>query len=499
MSNFNIMGSYSGIDMSVIDQMIEAEKSKGVQFTNRKDKIEREQGAWKDVGSRLTSLSQKTDVLSRRDTFESRTVKSSATGNASVSVTAGNSAPVGAYRIHVNQLATSSRVTGGRINLDTTDEAEKKKNPIDRDLKIEGKFSFTTDDLGLDKDNKEISKVFKIDIKQGDSLRKISENINAKTEESGIRASIVDNRLILTDTKMGDREITINFEDPNNDNLATELGFVENPKDKDGKPYSQLEKGQGAIFTIDGLEIERNTNRISDAIEGMAFTLTSKHADGESELITVTNNTQKGVDAVKEFVDQYNSVMNFIQTQTDVGTPSEDSNTTGALVGEGSIMRLQSGLRSLLTSRIAGDSDIKAASDIGITTDRYGVASLDEAKLNEVLREDPESVARFFYKPEAIDVGDTTPSGKIADQTKGMSELFKNLVETYTSTTKGIISTKNKSYERMVKDINEQIETFNERIDKKRARYIQQFAALDEAMMRAESQMDYLYSQMNIE
>lgn len=498
MGNFNIMGSYSGIDMSVIDQMIEAERSKGVQFTNRKDKIEREQGAWKDVGSRLTSLSQKTDVLGRRGTFESRTVKSSATSNAAVSVTAGNSAPVGDYRLEVKQLATSSRVTGNRINLETTDEAEKKKNPIDRDLKIDGKFTFTTDDLGVDKNNDKISTVFEFDIKQGDSLRKISENINTKTEESGIRASIVDNRLILTDTKMGDRNITINFEDPDN-NLATNLGFVANSVDNEGNPVTQLEKGVGAKFTIDGLLVERDTNRISDAIEGMAFTLTSKHADGESELISVTNNTQKGVDAVKEFVDQYNSVMNFIQTQTDVGTPSEDSNTTGALVGEGSIMRLQSGLRSLLTSRIAGDGDIKAASDIGITTDRYGVATLDEAKLTEVLREDPESVARFFYKPEAVEVGDTIPSGKTTDQTKGMSELFKNLVETYTSTTKGIISTKNKSYERMVKDINEQIETFNERIDKKRARYIQQFAALDEAMMRAESQMDYLYSQMNIE
>lgn len=487
MSNFNIMGSYSGIDMSVIDQMIEAEKSKGVQFTNRKNKIEREQGAWKDVGSRLTSLSQKTDVLSRKDTFESRTVKSSATGNAAVSVTAGNSAPVGDYRVHVEQLATSSRWTGAEIKWDevgTPDPSIKDQKKMDIALGQTESFKFKNSD-GID---------FAIEVIADDSLRKISENINAQTKESGIRASIVDNRLILTDTKMGVRDITIE-----SNSTTKALGFLENPVDKDGEPYSQLTKGQIAIFTIDGLEIERNTNRISDAIEGMAFTLTSKHADGESELISVTNNTQKGVDAVKEFVDQYNSIMNFIQTQTDVGTPSEDSNTTGALVGEGSIVRLQSGLRSLLTSRIAGDSDIKAASDIGITTDRYGVASLDEAKLNEVLREDPESVARFFYKPEAIDVGDTTPSGKIADQTKGMSELFKNLVETYTSTTKGIISTKNKSYERMVKDINEQIETFNERIDKKRARYIQQFAALDEAMMRAESQMDYLYSQMNIE
>lgn len=478
MSNFNIMGSYSGIDMSVIDQMIEAEKSKGVQFTNRKDKIEREQGAWKDVGTRLTSLGQKSDVLARSGTFKSRTVKSSATGNAAVSVTAGNSAPVGDYRVHVKQLATSSRLTGGKIEFPEPDSSVKNQKSMDIKLGQTESFKFKNAD----------GDTFEIEVTADDSLRTITGNINKETEKSGIRASIVDNRLILTDTKMGKREIDIES------NATTEkLGFVKEQTE------SQLEKGQGAVFTINGLEIKRDTNRISDAVEGMAFTLTSEHTEGQSELISVTNNTQKGIDAVKEFVDQYNSVMNFIQTQTDVGTPTEDNNTTGALVGEGSIMRLQTGLRSLLTSRIGGNSDIKAASDLGITTDRYGVASLDEAKLAEVLREDPESVARFFYKPEAADVESTEPAGRSVDSTKGMSELFENLIETYTARSKGIISTKNASYERMVKQINEQIETFNERIDRKRDRYIKQFAALDEAMMRAESQMEYLYSQMNIE
>ncbi len=42
MSSINFMGSYSGIDMSVIDQLVEAERAKGVKFTNQKQKIERE-------------------------------------------------------------------------------------------------------------------------------------------------------------------------------------------------------------------------------------------------------------------------------------------------------------------------------------------------------------------------------------------------------------------------------------------------------------------------
>ena len=88
-----------------------------------------------------------------------------------------------------------------------------------------------------------------------------------------------------------------------------------------------------------------------------------------------------------------------------------------------------------------------------------------------------------------------------AKEQQGMSELLKNFVDTYISTSSaapGIITGKNKSFDRMLKDINEQIETFNARVDRKRDRYIKQFTALDTAMMQAQSQMDYLYSQLGM-
>lgn len=472
MSSINFMGSYSGIDMSVIDQMIEAERAKGVKFTNQKQKIEREKNAWKDINTRLDSLFNKLDTLTKKETFESRTVSSNVKESTSLSVTAGENAAVGQYRVQVQQLATSTRLTGGKIDTGS----------IYDELKLSGEFSFIVDGE---------AEPFTIQIDSEDSLRDITNKINELTVDSGIQASIVDNRLVLTDTNMGESSIEVQID---NDGITTGLGFDEN---------SKSDSGQSAIFTIDGLTIERNTNTIDDVIEGLTFKLSNVHQGADNEIITIASDTEKTTKAVKDFVEQYNSIMNQISSQMDVGDPSLEDNTTGALTGDGTLMRLQSGLRSLMTRNLEGDfsGDFKNIEDLGITLDRDGVASFDEATFNEALQNDPANVARFFYTQERVT--ETVGEGEEATTTSrfeknGMSELLKNFVDTYISSSTGIISTKNETYDKMLKDINAQIDTFNERVDRKRDRYIQQFTALDIAMMQAQSQLDYLYSQIGL-
>lgn len=472
MSSINFMGSYSGIDMSVIDQMIEAERAKGVKFTNQKQKIEREKNAWKDINTRLDSLFNKLDTLTKKETFESRTVSSNVKESTSLSVTAGENAAVGQYRVQVQKLATSTRLTGGKINTES----------IYDELNLSGEFSFIVDGK---------AEPFTIQIDSEDSLRDVTNKINELTTDSGIQASIVDNRLVLTDTNMGKSSIEVQID---GDGVASGLGFNE---------QTQSVSGQPAIFTIDGLEIERNTNTVDDVIEGLTFKLSNVHQGSDNEIITVASDTEKTTKAVKDFVEQYNSIMNHISTQMDVGDPSLEDNTTGALTGDGTLMRLQTGLRSLMTRNLEGDfsGDFKNIEDLGITLDRDGVASFDEAVFNEALQNDPTNVARFFYTQERVT--ETVGEGEEATTTSrfeknGMSELLKNFVDTYILSSTGIISTKNETYDKMLKDINEQIDTFNERVDKKRDRYIQQFTALDTAMMQAQSQLDYLYSQLGL-
>ena len=485
MTSINMMGAYSGIDMSVIDQLVAAEKAKGAKFTNQKAKIEKEQSTWKDVNSRLDNLHKKIDALTKTETFQTRTVSSNIKDSSFLEVTAGEKAAVGQYRVQVTKLAEATRLTGEPITGIKS---------IYDDLGLTGNFSFNVAVAGKDTIN------VSIEILAEDSLRDITDKINEKTKESGVRASIVDNRLVLTDTNMGNSVITVSTDLQKSKNATVNgLGL-----DGEGVEVESI-AGNAAEFTVDGIEITRNTNTIDDVVEGLTFKLTNTHNGDTFETINVASDDTKTTEAVKEFVEQYNSIMDFLDKQLDVGDPSAEDNKTGALTGDGTVMRLQSGLRSLMTKNLEGEfsGKFKNIKDIGITIDRYGKATFDETVFNNALQEDPTNVARFFYSP------DTTPevvneNGEVTTESQaqeGMSELLKNFVDTYISTSSaapGIITGKNKSFDRMLKDINEQIETFNARVDRKRDRYIKQFTALDTAMMQAQSQMDYLYSQLGM-
>ena len=59
MAGINFIGSYSGIDRSMIDQLMEAEKMPLVQLSNKKTTITEKQNAWKDINTRLNSLLKK--------------------------------------------------------------------------------------------------------------------------------------------------------------------------------------------------------------------------------------------------------------------------------------------------------------------------------------------------------------------------------------------------------------------------------------------------------
>ena len=493
MTSINMMGAYSGIDMSVIDQLVAAEKAKGAKFTNQKAKIEKEQSAWKDVNSRLDNLHKKLDALTKTETFQTRTVSSNIKDSSFLEVTAGEKAAVGQYRVQVTKLAASSHLIGQEIDIDS----------IYTDLGLTGSFTFEVLPNGIkntpevDPETEEpLPTDFSINVAAEDSLRDIIDKINETTKESGVRASIVDNRLVLTDTNMGNSVITVSTDLEKSEN-ATVNGL--------GLDGVKSIAGNAAKFTVDGIEITRNTNTIDDVVEGLSFKLTNTHTEDTFETINVASDDTKTTEAVKEFVEQYNSLMDFLDKQLDVGDPSAEGNKTGALTGDGTVMRLQSGLRSLMTKNLEGEfsGNFKNIKDIGITIDRYGKATFDEGAFNDALQEDPTNVARFFYSPDKIPevIGEDGSVVTEAKEQQGMSELLKNFVDAYISTSSaapGIITGKNKSFDRMLKDINEQIETFNARVDRKRDRYIKQFTALDTAMMQAQSQMDYLYSQLGM-
>lgn len=469
-SSSSYMGQYTGITSDTIDQLLQSDELRKTVIQNKIDKINTKSQAWTDISTRLSNLTSKLDVLQDEATYQTKKVASSDDTIATISGT--SDSMEGSYDLIVKKLATSSKITGSVVSkADGTTKISTKDA-----LGYSGKLTITNGAT----DGSDTALTVEIDVKATDSLKDIANAINnAKdpsddkgTKSAGLKATIVNNQLVISSEEMGDRTLTIGGD------LKDSLGFAN----------SQTTRGQSAKFTLDGIEMERNSNSPTDVIDGV--TLNFKKADASKTItLGLTNDTDKELSAVKDFVSQYNSVMSFLSEKMDVGDPSKSDNTTGALAGDSTLISLQSKLQST----VLGGKSVNgvSASTLGLSVDRNGTLSLDETKFKAQLAKDPNSVKDFFFK-------DTSNKYSTEKTGTGYTADFKAVIDRYTSTksgSEGVISLRKSSYQSEIKDYNKQIERITEQIATKRARYVTMFTNLDTAIGNLQSQFSYFQSQ----
>lgn len=481
-NSINFLGSYSGITSETIDSLIAAQSGKLTQYNNQKETLTKEKTAWADIQTRLTNLNTKTDTLMDPKSFFSKKITSS--DETKLTVTAGTNAVPGDYTITTERLATASQLLSGEIL--TTGQTSTSA------LGFEGTFKLASQDTSeIGSSSPMTLKQADITVASTDTLKDIITKINATTKDSGISATIIDGRLSLTDAQMGDRTISAT----STTDLADKLAL--NPA-APGAAKATLATGNTAKIIVNNMiTLERNTNTITDAIEGMTLNLKATTASPVS--VSVADDTDNTLKVVKDFVEQYNSTVSFITEKLSVGNPTSTTNVSGALSGDSTLMRLQSSLRQMLTGGVTiqktnpTDPNETQKYDfigsLGISVDRYGKASIDETKLKEVITKEPDRVAGFFSR--SITVDGTSEKKKV-----GLAEKLQTVVNSFVDSKDGMITAKNKTYDKAMDDIAKKIEAFNVRMEAQRARYVKTFTALDTAMMQAESQMSYLSSQL---
>lgn len=452
------LGSYSGVTSDDIEKLLSADTTKKVLAQNKITTINDQKTAWNDVRTRLSSLLSKVEDLQKAETFATKKVSNSDDSIASITTTA--DAAENEFNLKVTQLATTTKVIGNKIS-DSNKTA----------LGIDGSFSLTNSQ----------DKAFTFTVESTDTLKSLTDKINAETKNSSISASIMDNRLVLTSSITGEHAITVGGDS------ADALGISSTTK-------ASYTLGTQAEFELDGLALKSDSNSVSNVVEGVTFTL--KKASTDSTTIKVTTDTDKTVQAVKDLVSQYNSTMSFISDNLSVGDPSKESNTTGKLQGDSTLRSLQERLSSLFTSSAVTGTSLKA-NDVGISLiDRDGTLGLDEDKLKKALSEDGNAVKNFFYQTDGAK--STIASTSNVSETNGYTAVLKKLVDGYlvdTTANKGIIATKAATFDLAIKDLNKQITRFDEILTMKRDRYVDMFTRLDQAMMEAESQLSYFTTQ----
>lgn len=136
---------------------------------------------------------------------------------------------------------------------------------------------------------------------------------------------------------------------------------------------TQTVAGADAALTIDGVGITRTSNTITDLIDGVTLSLTSKTTSAET--VSAVFDQDTAMVAAQGFVAELNAVISSLNTQYSRGTGVGDG---GNLPGDPLVRSMISQIRSIITTGITGfgASDIYLA-NFGVMTNRDGSISLD--------------------------------------------------------------------------------------------------------------------------
>lgn len=360
MADISIGGLASGIDTdTIIAGLLKIQQRQLDQITVKKTAVETKQTAYQSLQTQLVALRTAGLALASpiSSPFDTRTVSVSKPD--ALIATASAKANSGTYQVKVNAVAAAHQVSSQAF--------------ADADSAItSGTFTIrigsqTAAEITIDSSN--------------NTLTGLADAINFANV--GVNAGVVQDassgyRLILTSTRTGtDNQITIDNQ------LSASTGGAVRPEFDFDNPVQQatdasvtLGSGPGAIT------VTSSTNTVSNLINGVTLNLLDANPD-QTISITVNADTEKATSAVKDFVNAYNSILDFIDSQTKYDT---ESDIAGVLQGDYSAINIRRQLQSAMQNIVPGvSSKANRLSVLGIVTGNDGRLTINETQLQSVI------------------------------------------------------------------------------------------------------------------
>ena len=177
--------------------------------------------------------------------------------------------------------------------------------------------------------------------------------------------------------------------------------FVPNVQDAQDAEV-QLGSGTGA------LKVQDATNVVQGLIPGV--TLNLRGVDTSKDVtVVVDHDGTKITGAVREFVDSYNALTNFIQLQTSF---DEETQTAGLLSGSVLVQTVQQTLQeSVYSVSTTLPSKINRLSPAGISTTDKGLLSFDQSVLQQILTDDHSEISFADLRRMFVMDGQSTNPG----------------------------------------------------------------------------------------
>jgi len=454
MATLTASGLSSGIDYeTLIQQLIQVERVPVNRLESKKSTYEQKNAAYSDLASKVETLETAAEALRHFSDFGDKTVTVS-----DADILTGSASPsgiTGTYSLVVSELALAHRLQAG-VGLSSED---------DTIASGAGQFTFKIGEGGTE---------YTVDVNASMTLEEFKEAIN--NLDAGLNASIVDvgtgadpYQLVLSSTETGADNIVLITQDDTN------LGFPVN--DTTLSSPLHLRQPQDAEISADGLTVYRSSNTVTDLIPGV--TLNLHKADPSTTVTFQVGEDREGVqEKIQALIDSYNDVIQFIDARNNYNI---EDNQGDPLWGEGTVRALVRGMGSIVSTGVEGlPDDLKALSQIGVSTNTDGTLSLDLGKLQDALDENLQGVTDLF-------VGDGETDGGIAEQ------LYQFAYKT-TKSGNGEIAIRKDGLQKRIRDIDAEIEEQQGALDRMEVRLRAQFSALESLIASLQAQDQFFFT-----
>ncbi|QKD69084.1 flagellar filament capping protein FliD [Proteus terrae] len=386
MAGIASLGVGSGMPLSQTLAQLEAAENKRLEPLDKQMKsYEAQITAYGKIRSQLDKLQKASENLKKFDEIIATKVDDEFDA---FKVTTDGKASIGNYTVSIKELAHAQTLKSKAVS--------DVKVPLGKTLGEGNKRTLVITQPGEEKP-------LRIELTDDQtSMIELRDAINKK--EGNVSATIVKakdgvNHLVLTSRKEGtESEMTVKVE--GDDELNDFISYSSSSK---SGAMQEIVKANNAKLTINGIEIERQTNEIKDAPEGIILNLKKTTFDNKDkadkpEIVNVARDIEPMEKAIQAWTDAYNelnSTYKSLTKYTQVEKGEAASKDNGVLLGDTTSRMIMSELKSFVTSS-QGTSDMDTLNKMGIKFKVDGSLDIDSKKLDEALKEKPANVKEFF-------------------------------------------------------------------------------------------------------
>lgn len=226
-----------------------------------------------------------------------------------------------------------------------------------------------------------------------------------------------------------------------------------------------------------GTVVTSATNTFENLLDGVNVTVTEPTKAGDPAVtLSVSQDTAATKNLAAGLVNNISTVLSEIESRTRSTTStSADGREVvagGVLSGNSTVRFLGDQLRSAATMSVDG----RSPAEVGITLDRSGKVSFDEAKFNAAMAKDPAGT-------QAIVSAISARIGEIATSASDPTE--------------GTLTLQITAQEGVVKDLNRQVEDWDRRLETRRAGLERTYSQLEVMLGQLQSQSEWLAGQLS--